>query len=183
MDRKVVVFVTAAILLLLLGSFFVLSQNRNGDESNTPTNVPAITNQPNQATVSSNNQTTPTDVTINSRKLANNYFVFEKSEYEKAKVANRPILLFFYANWCPTCARQEPINVRTFDSLGNTNLIIFRVNYNDSETSSDEDNLAKELGIPYQHNFRLFDSNGKLVDSFQGDTSEDSLSEKLSKIN
>lgn len=179
MDKRIVVFVTALILLLLLGGFFFFAQKRSDDGPVTPTDVPATATP----SADSNNQVgVPQDVTINSKKLANNYFVFERSEYEKAKAANRPILLFFYANWCPTCARQEPINVATFNNLGQTNLISFRVNYNDTDTSKEEEDLAKEFGVPYQHNFYLLNQSGEQISHFQGQTSEEMLKKEISVV-
>lgn len=171
--------VPISILLILVFALNFAADEVTQNQDRTATTVPVATDSASSATSSA----VPQEVTINSTKLANNYFVFERSEYEKAKAANRPIFLFFYANWCPTCARQEPINVVTFNSLTSSNVIGFRVNYNDSDTSDDEEGLAKEFGVRYQHTFFTLDSKGQQVDKFLGDTTEAQLKEFLAKVN
>ncbi len=91
------------------------------------------------------------------------YVPFEKEFYEKAKSEGKVILLEFYANWCPICARQEPEIEAAFKELSNPKIIGFRVNYNDNDTDKDEENLAREFGITYQHTHILLDSNAKLI--------------------
>ena len=179
MDRKVVVIGTGLILFSLLGVFFLYTSPKSEEATSISTTISVVPT----AASNTGSANRVEEVTINSTQLAKNYFVFQQSEYLKARAARRPILLFFYANWCPTCARQEPINLQAFNNLPPTNLIAFRVNYNDNDTSADEKALAQELGITYQHNFRLFDTNGTLIDSFQGDTSETVLRETLEKVN
>ncbi len=171
--------IPVAIIVLAVIVLNLAADKVNESQPNSSTQVPVSTSS--AATSSSSAQ--PQAVTINSQKLATNYFVYEKSEYEKARSANRPIFLFFYANWCPTCAVQEPLTVATFNSLTNSNVIGFRVNYNDSNTSSDEEALAKEFGVRYQHTLFTLDSSGKQVDKFLGDTSEAKLKEAFAKVN
>jgi thioredoxin-like negative regulator of GroEL len=177
-NPKFWILIGALVLVVLALVAVNLMGSETDQEDKTETTVPAVSDQTTTAT----NSALPESVSINAVKLANNYFVFERSEFEKAKAANRPILLFFYANWCPTCARQEPVNVDTFNSLNNSNVIGFRVNYNDPDTSDDEEALAKEFGVRYQHTFFTLDKSGKQVDRFLGDTSEQKIKEFLAKI-
>lgn len=175
LSALVILFIVFAIVLLnFLGS------NSEGEGEKTETTVPVAMNE-NSSTESA--EAVPQEVTINATKLATNYFVYDKSEFEKAKAANRPILLFFYANWCPTCARQEPINVATFNSLSNSNVIAFRVNFNDSDTSVEEEALAEQFGVTYQHTFFTLNSKGEQVEKFLGDTSSEKLKNYLAEIN
>lgn len=79
------------------------------------------------------------------------FLEFNKEDYGKALESNKIIFLDFYANWCPICRAEEPEILAGFDSLIENRLIGFRVNFNDSETDSDEKQLAKDFNVPYQH--------------------------------
>ena len=79
------------------------------------------------------------------------FLEFNKADYEKAKSEGKIILLDFYANWCPVCRAEAPELHAGFDELNNPNAVGFRVNFNDSDTDSDEQALAREFNIPYQH--------------------------------
>lgn len=79
------------------------------------------------------------------------FLEFNKEDYGKALESNKIIFLDFYANWCPICRAEEPEILAGFDSLIENRLIGFRVNFNDSDTDSDEKQLAKDFNVPYQH--------------------------------
>ena len=76
---------------------------------------------------------------------------FVKADYDKAIVSDKLVILYFYANWCPICRAEFPIMKEVFDSLPTDKAIAFRVNFNDNQTDKDEENLAREFGIAYQH--------------------------------
>lgn len=79
------------------------------------------------------------------------YLTFTQEAYERALAEDKIILLYFYANWCPICQAEQPHTIAAFDALENDNVIGFRVNYRDSATDDDEERLAEEFGITYQH--------------------------------
>lgn len=80
------------------------------------------------------------------------YYEFTQIAYEQALSENKIILLYFYADWCPICAReQQDDTLPAFNELQNENLIGFRVHYNDNKVTSSEEALAKQFGITYQH--------------------------------
>lgn len=93
------------------------------------------------------------------------YEPFTKEKFEAAKASGKKIFLNFYADWCPICGQQEPIVVQSFESeqVNNAELIGFRVNYRDNQTDSDEEALASQYGISYQHSHVLLSETGEVL--------------------
>ncbi len=79
------------------------------------------------------------------------YLSFAKADYEKALTEKKIVLLYFYASWCPICREEQKETTAFFDSLDREEVIGFRVNFKDSDTDRDEEALAKQFGVPYQH--------------------------------
>ncbi len=87
--------------------------------------------------------------------------VYTKSDYEKAVSSDKLVVLYFYANWCPICREEVPnALIPAFDDLSRGDVVGFRVNYNDGETDRDEENLARQFGVAYQHT-KVFIKNGR----------------------
>jgi len=164
------------IIVFIVLAFFSFSRKDNSEEKkNSFTGVSqSKENAKNEATSSAD---------IKTEKLANNYFIFSKEAYETARSYKRPIFLFFYANWCPTCAKQEQIVVDTFNSLEKNSIIGFRVNFNDNDTSSDEKDLAREFGVRYQHTMFVFNQDGEETKKFLGQTEKDTLTAAFNQVN
>lgn len=88
---------------------------------------------------------------------------FTKSDYDKAVASDKLVVLYFYANWCPICKAEVANSLYpAFDSLTNSDVVGFRVSYNDSDTDKDEKALAREFGVAYQHT-KVFLKDGKRV--------------------
>lgn len=78
-----------------------------------------------------------------------------------AAAADQKRVLYFWAEWCPTCS------IANQDYLANAGnipggAIIFRVNY-DKETE-----LKKRYGITYQHTYIYVDSQGNEIRRWTG---------------
>lgn len=88
---------------------------------------------------------------------------YNKADYDAAIASNKLVVLYFYANWCPIC-KEETANALfpAFNELTTDKVIGFRINYKDSDTDKDEESLAREYGIPYQHT-KVFVKNGKQI--------------------
>jgi len=87
---------------------------------------------------------------------------FNKADYEKAIASDKLVVLYFYANWCPICRAEFPIMQEVFGGLETSNVVGFRVNYNDNETDADEKALARQFGVAYQHT-KVFVKNGEQI--------------------
>ena len=79
------------------------------------------------------------------------YLDFNKADYDKALKENKKILLYFYASWCPICKKEQPETFAAFNEIKDHDLIGLRVNFRDSDTDADEEALAKQFGVSYQH--------------------------------
>lgn len=93
------------------------------------------------------------------------YMDYAKSAFDQAIGKRR--ILFFYANWCPIC-RPADVDIRENIAKLPSDVVVFRVNYNDTDTDDDEKMLAKEYGITYQHTFVQVDGNGDAVTKWNG---------------
>jgi len=82
-------------------------------------------------------------------------------------LAESKVVLFFYANWCPTC---RPIDLELQNNLSKIpdDVTVIRVNYNDSDTDKEEKSLAQKYAITYQHTFVQIDNNGNEITKWNG---------------
>ena len=87
---------------------------------------------------------------------------FTKADYDVAIKSDKLVVLYFYANWCPICKAEFPVMQKVFNELTTDKVIGFRVNYNDSDTDSNEKALASQFGVAYQHT-KVFVKNGQRI--------------------
>ena len=103
---------------------------------------------------------------------------FQKSDYDLA--LSKPesvIVLYFYASWCPICRAEFPKMQEAFLGVMNKNVVGFRVNYKDSDTDSDEIDLARKFGITYQHTKVILKGGMQVLKSLESWDKERYLSE------
>ena len=187
MKYKIIVAIS---LIVLIGGYLIINNTDSADKStstNSNTTVSAEENiKKDNPPVDAQPVTESTTViSFRSEKLAHNYYIYDSDDYSAALDAKRPIFLFFYANWCPTCAEQEPMIVSIMNSLENNpdlkDFVAFRVNYNDNETNDSEKDLSIEFGVLYQHTMFTLDKNGSITRKFIGQTREDILRTAISE--
>lgn len=93
------------------------------------------------------------------------YVYFSQQALDDASSSRR--VLFFYANWCPTC-RPVDANLMSSKNTLPKDVTVIRVNYNDTETDQEEKDLAQKYGVTYQHTFVQIDSEGNEVTKWNG---------------
>lgn len=112
---------------------------------------------------------------------ATKYLDFNKADYDKALKEKKKILLYFYASWCPTCKKEQPETLAAFNEINEQELIGFRVNFRDSDTDADEEALAKEFGVSYQHT-KIILKDGQRIGKWPDSWDKQRYLEELSKI-
>lgn len=101
------------------------------------------------------------------------YTPYKSGILEETKDKRR--VLFFYANWCPTCKPADKSFTENISDIPE-GVALIRVNYNDTDTDSEEEELAKKYEVTYQHTFVEIDMDGKAVQRWNGGDFEDFLS-------
>ena len=88
--------------------------------------------------------------------------------------ANSRRVLFFYANWCPTCQPADASFTQDTSQIP-ADVTLIRVNYNDTETDQEEKDLAKKYGVTYQHTFVQIDAQDNEITKWNGGMIEELL--------
>lgn len=109
------------------------------------------------------------------------YLEFNRADYDKALKEKKKILLYFYANWCPTCRLEQPQTFAAFNEINDQDLIGFRVNFRDSDTDADEEALAREFGVSYQHT-KIILKGGQKAGKFPDSWDKQRYLDELNKI-
>ncbi len=93
------------------------------------------------------------------------YMPYSETSFEAASDKKR--VLFFFANWCPTC---KPIDAELSASTAKlpAGVEVFRVNYNDTDTDAADKALAAKYGVTYQHTFVQVDAQSNAVTKWNG---------------
>ena len=85
------------------------------------------------------------------KELAKNFYEFDQATYENALKQGKDVFLDFSANWCEICRAEGPTIKAAFNDLDSSNVVGFKVNYNDDQTDANEKALARKFNVPYQH--------------------------------
>lgn len=152
--------------------------------SNSEIHSPADVN-PNESEIAAIDSVNGSDSLINAngeaRYAAPVYEDFTQEKYDQAIMNGEPIYLWFYANWCPTCRAQEPVNQRVFDTHA-AYVHAFKIHVLDNEVSDDEKALIEQFRITKQHTAVLLDQDHREVSRTIGTRSADQLIDDLKKI-
>ncbi|TSC81769.1 MAG: protein Trx [Parcubacteria group bacterium Gr01-1014_20] len=106
---------------------------------------------------------------------------FTKIDYETALKSDKLVVLYFYANWCPICKEEVPRLQAAFNELQTSRAVGFRVNFKDNETDKDEETLARQFGVSYQHT-KVFLKNSERVLKAPDSWSKDRYLSEINKF-
>lgn len=167
LSRNTIAAIVAALILALSGLYLFSSNQGNliGVENKSLENTPEN---------NTNMESDGLDLAAGGGTMERmKYFEFSEAGFEGAASEKR--VLFFYANWCPTC-RPTDADLSANMSQIPDGAVVIRVNYNDPDTDSVESELAKKYGVTYQHTFVQIDSLGEVVTKWNGGKTKELLS-------
>lgn len=90
---------------------------------------------------------------------------YNATQYQQSLAAGKPVVVYFHADWCPTCRAQQPIVDRLSKESAFAPLTIFVADF-DTETA-----LEKSLKVNHQSTFVVF-KQGHEVGRSTGQTDE-----------
>lgn len=99
------------------------------------------------------------------RALPPYYVAYSSDAAAKASAERRPIVLYFWASWCPICRADEPIIKERIEASGMP-IAGFRVNFDT------EKELKAKYGVPYQHTTVILFPDGTESERFTGPVDE-----------
>lgn len=106
----------------------------------------------------------PTDPNIETKESDERYLPYSHAAF--ITTFNKRRVLYFHADWCPTCRPLDASLTASPDQLP-TNVVLFKTNY-DKELE-----LKRKYGITYQHTFVEVDKDGNALQTWSGgDVSE-----------
>lgn len=94
---------------------------------------------------------------------------------ETLEIKNSKVVLYFFANWCPTCIPADK-EFKADEAKIPDGVTVIRVNYNDPDTDNNEKALSKKYGVTYQHTFVQIDEKGNEVTKWNGGAINELLS-------
>ncbi len=119
---------------------------------------------------------TAREVADNTESELEGYLPYTNDSFDSQRTKRR--VLFFYASWCTTC---RPVNAEFAQNKNEIpkDVVVFRVNYKDSDTDEAEKNLAEKYKITYQHTFVQVNQQGEVIKKWNGGN----LAELIKNVN
>lgn len=152
---KNIILIAVAVLVLGAVGFIFFANSQN---------APAPVGTAGNNTVTSSSPL-PASTDDHMMQTNDKYIVYSSGSLEENTDKKR--VLFFYANWCPTCIPADKAFQSSLSQIPE-DVSIIRVNYNDTETDQEEKELATRYGVTYQHTFVQVDSQGNQITKWNG---------------
>ena len=168
----VIVFVIA-----ILGAGYYLyqgSSSSSNSDTSLPTTVYDSSSSDTMSDTSDDKMMEGNETNTSDERMTNAYVAYSPQALEEGVGKTR--VLFFYANWCPTCIPVDK-EIQANSTRIPEGTIIYRANYNDSETDANEEALADKYNVTYQHTFVIIDDEGNEVTKWNGGDLDRILSE------
>jgi len=137
------------IVILIIG-FSILNKPSQEVVNNTQNNV--------DSAVANTSETDESNESDQSNKTSG---LYAKYSNDLKQYENKDIILFFKADWCPSC-RVIDADIKASLSDIPENVVILELNY-DKETD-----LKKKYGVTTQHIFVQIDTNGDMIKKWSG---------------
>lgn len=102
--------------------------------------------------------------------------LYDKAAFEKSLAEGKPVIVEFFADWCPTCKAQKPIVQELMRDPRMKEVTLFVADYDK------EKDLKKTLRVSQQSTFVVFKS-GKEVARSTGQTRKADLEATFAKAN
>ena len=117
---------------------------------------------------------------------ATKYIRFNKADYQKALDEEKVIYFYFYASWCPICAKERPSILEAFNEMDYPNVVGFEVHFTDDEVTPDDEEISRQFGISYQHTTIIhvvgIDKTGKEAFRSLSPISKETIKEKIAGL-
>ena len=99
------------------------------------------------------------------------YITLAQYEGSKDMYAESDVVLFFAADWCPTC-QEATANLEADPAAIPAGLAIVRVDYDNS------DELKQKYGVTVQHTFVQVDADGNELAKWSGSVTADEIAKQ-----
>ncbi len=99
---------------------------------------------------------------------------YDKTAFDKALAEGKPVIVDFFADWCPTCKAQKPHVQSLLGEAKMKEVTLFIADYDK------EKDLKKALRVTQQSTFVVFKS-GKEVGRSTGQTKKEDLAALFAK--
>jgi thiol:disulfide interchange protein len=169
MNKSILIVIISVLVIALAGFFVYQNTSSNQKQQNLADMGDTMMDE-----ISDDHMITDENSNVrDSSMMQDSKYVEFTSSVLKENVDKRRVL-FFYANWCPICGPADA-NFKENTNRIPDDVVLIRVNYNDSETDADEMALADQYGITYQHTFVQIDESGNTIATWNGGQIEELL--------